>query len=109
MTIRLGDVAPDFTAQSTEGEIRFHEWMGDDWAILFSHPKDFTPVCTTELGVVARLKGEFDRRGVKVVGLSVDGVEDHEGWSRTSRPPRASRSTSRSSPIGAEPSPRPTT
>ena len=82
MTLRLGDVAPDFTAASTQGEIRFHDWMGDDWAILFSHPKDFTPVCTTELGAVARLKGEFDRRGVKVLGLSVDGVEDHEGWSR---------------------------
>jgi thioredoxin-dependent peroxiredoxin len=82
MTVRLGDVAPDFTAASTEGEIRFHEWIGDSWAILFSHPKDFTPVCTTELGAVARLKGEFDARGVKVVGLSVDGVEDHEGWSR---------------------------
>ncbi len=82
MTIRLGDTAPDFTAPSTEGEIRFHEWLGDDWAILFSHPKDFTPVCTTELGAVAKLKGEFDKRGVKVLGLSVDGVEDHEGWSR---------------------------
>jgi alkyl hydroperoxide reductase subunit AhpC len=82
MTLRLGDVAPDFTALSTEGEIRFHDWMGDDWAILFSHPKDFTPVCTTELGAVAKLKGEFDKRGVKVLGLSVDGVEDHEGWSR---------------------------
>ncbi|HSO30293.1 MAG TPA: peroxiredoxin [Candidatus Sulfomarinibacteraceae bacterium] len=82
MTLRLGDVAPDFTAPSTEGEIRFHDWIGDDWAILFSHPKDFTPVCTTELGAVAKLKGEFDRRGVKVLGLSVDGVDDHEGWSR---------------------------
>ncbi len=82
MTLRLGDTAPDFTATSTEGEIRFHEWIGDDWAILFSHPKDFTPVCTTELGAVAKLKGEFDARGVKVLGLSVDGVEDHEGWSR---------------------------
>ena len=82
MTLRLGDVAPDFTAASTEGEIRFHDWIGDDWAILFSHPKDFTPVCTTELGAVAKLKGEFDKRGVKVLGLSVDGVEDHEGWSR---------------------------
>jgi alkyl hydroperoxide reductase subunit AhpC len=82
MTLRLGDTAPDFTASSTTGEIRFHEWIGDDWAILFSHPRDFTPVCTTELGAVARLKPEFDRRGVKVVGLSVDGVSDHEGWSR---------------------------
>jgi thioredoxin-dependent peroxiredoxin len=82
MTLRLGDTAPDFTASSTAGEIRFHEWAGDDWAVLFSHPKDFTPVCTTELGAVARLKPEFDRRGVKVIGLSVDGVSDHEGWSR---------------------------
>jgi alkyl hydroperoxide reductase subunit AhpC len=82
MAIQLGDVAPDFTAPSTQGEIRFHEWLGGDWAVLFSHPKDFTPVCTTELGAVARLKPEFERRGVKVIGLSVDGVADHEGWSR---------------------------
>ncbi len=82
MTLRLGDTAPDFTATSTNGEIQFHDWIGDDWAILFSHPKDFTPVCTTELGAVARLKPEFDRRGVKVLGLSVDGVSDHERWSR---------------------------
>ena len=81
MTLRLGDTAPDFTATSTAGEIQFHDWLGDDWAVLFSHPKDFTPVCTTELGAVARLKPEFDRRGVKVIGLSVDGVADHEGWS----------------------------
>jgi alkyl hydroperoxide reductase subunit AhpC len=78
----LGDTAPDFTATSTEGEIHFHDWLADSWAILFSHPKDFTPVCTTELGAVARLKPEFDKRGVKVLGLSVDGVSDHEGWSR---------------------------
>ena len=82
MAIRLGDTAPNFSAQSTEGEIDFHEWMGDDWAVLFSHPKDYTPVCTTELGAVARLKPEFAKRGVKVIGLSVDGVEDHEGWSK---------------------------
>ena len=82
MAIRLGDLAPDFTAQSTAGEIRFHDWMGDSWAVLFSHPKDFTPVCTTELGAVAKLKGEFEKRGVKVIGLSVDGVKDHEGWSK---------------------------
>jgi alkyl hydroperoxide reductase subunit AhpC len=82
MTLRLGDTAPDFTAISTDGEIDFHDWLGDSWAILFSHPKDFTPVCTTELGAVARLKPEFDKRGVKVLGLSVDGVTDHEGWSR---------------------------
>ena len=79
MAIRLGDTAPNFTASSTQGEIRFHEWIGDDWAILFSHPKDFTPVCTTELGAVAKLKPEFEKRGVKVLGLSVDGVTDHEG------------------------------
>jgi len=82
MGIRLGDDAPDFTADSTEGTINFHEWKGDSWAVLFSHPKDFTPVCTTELGRVASLKPEFDKRNVKVVGLSVDGVADHEKWSQ---------------------------
>jgi alkyl hydroperoxide reductase subunit AhpC len=82
MAIRLGDEAPDFTADSTEGPISFHEWKGDSWAVLFSHPKDFTPVCTTELGRVASLKPEFDKRDVKVVGLSVDGVADHEKWSQ---------------------------
>ena len=82
MAIRLGDNAPDFTVQSTAGEIHFHDWMGDDWAVLFSHPKDYTPVCTTELGAVAKLKGEFDKRGVKVLGLSVDPLRDHEGWSK---------------------------
>jgi alkyl hydroperoxide reductase subunit AhpC len=82
MAIRLGDDAPDFTADSTEGPIHFHEWKGDSWAVLFSHPKDFTPVCTTELGRVAALKPEFDKRNVKVVGLSVDGVADHQAWSQ---------------------------
>ena len=82
MAIRLGDDAPDFTADSTEGPIHFHEWKGDSWAVLFSHPKDFTPVCTTELGRVAALKPEFDKRGVKVLGLSVDPVEDHKAWSQ---------------------------
>ena len=80
MTIRLGDTAPDFTAESTQGTIKFHDWIGDSWCILFSHPKDFTPVCTTELGYMAKIKPEFDKRNVKVIGLSVDSVQDHEGW-----------------------------
>lgn len=80
MAIRLGDVAPDFTAQTTHGTIHFHEWLGASWGVLFSHPKDFTPVCTTELGYVARIKPEFDKRGVKVIGLSVDPVESHVRW-----------------------------
>lgn len=80
MSLRLGDTAPDFTAATTEGSIHFHEWLGDGWGILFSRPRDFTPVCTTELGYVARLKPEFDRRGVKVIGLSIDPVDSHRGW-----------------------------
>ena len=79
-TIRLGDETPNFTAQSTEGEINFHDWLGDSWGILFSHPADYTPVCTTELGTVAKYKTEFDKRNVKVVALSVDGLASHKGW-----------------------------
>jgi alkyl hydroperoxide reductase subunit AhpC len=80
MSIRLGEEAPDFTAETTEGTIRFHDWIGDHWAILFSHPKDFTPVCTTELGYMAGLKPEFDKRNTKIIGLSVDPVSDHQKW-----------------------------
>ena len=80
MTLSLNDVAPDFEAETTEGKIRFHDWIGNSWVVLFSHPKDFTPVCTTELGYMARIKPEFDRRGVKVIGLSVDPLTNHAGW-----------------------------
>ena len=80
MALQLGDTAPDFTQESTQGPLHFYDWAGDSWVVLFSHPKDFTPVCTTELGAVARLKGEFERRGAKVVGLSVDATENHAGW-----------------------------
>jgi alkyl hydroperoxide reductase subunit AhpC len=80
MTLQIGDVAPDFEAETTEGAIRFHEWVGDSWAVLFSHPRDFTPVCTTELGAMAAIKPEFDRRGVKLLSLSVDPLENHVKW-----------------------------
>jgi alkyl hydroperoxide reductase subunit AhpC len=82
MALRIGDEAPDFTAETTQGKIRFHDWIGDGWAILFSHPKDFTPVCTTELGYMARLKPEFDRRNCKILGLSIDPVGDHDRWAK---------------------------
>jgi len=82
MSIQLGKDAPDFEAQTTEGPVSFHDWLGDSWAVLFSHPKDFTPVCTTELGYMAKIKPEFDRRGVKIIGLSVDPLDRHEGWAK---------------------------
>jgi thioredoxin-dependent peroxiredoxin len=82
MALQIGDEAPDFIADSTEGKIHLHEWLGDSWGVLFSHPKDFTPICTTELGYMAKIKPEFDRRGVKIIGLSVDSTGDHEAWAR---------------------------
>ena len=86
MPLSIGETAPDFRAETTHGSISFHEWMGNSWCVLFSHPKDFTPVCTTELGYMARIKPEFDKRGVKIVGLSVDSVENHAKWSEATSP-----------------------
>ena len=97
MTMKLGDSAPDFHAQTTEGTIDFHDYIGDSWAVLFSHPKDFTPVCTTELGTMAKLKPEFDRRGVKVLGLSVDPVDKHEAWADDIEATQGAAPTTRSS------------
>jgi thioredoxin-dependent peroxiredoxin len=82
MGLQLGDIAPDFEADTTIGKIKFHQWLGNSWGVLFSHPKDYTPVCTTELGATAQLKGDFEKRGAKVIGLSVDSVQDHVGWKR---------------------------
>ena len=82
MALQLGDTAPDFEAETTEGRIRFHDWIGDSWAVLFSHPRDFTPVCTTELGYMASIKPDFDKRGVKIIGLSVDPIDNHEKWAK---------------------------
>jgi peroxiredoxin len=100
MSLRLGDTAPDFSAESTQGPIRFHDWAGESWTILFSHPRDFTPVCTTELGYVARLKPEFDRRGVKAIGLSIDPVDAHAKWSEDIR---ATQGQAPNFPIVADP------
>ena len=109
MALRLGDDAPNFTAETTEGIIDFYDWKGDSWAVLFSHPKDFTPVCTTELGYTAKLKPEFDKRNVKVIGLSVDTNENHESWADDIEETQGSARTSRSSPTATARCPTSTT
>src|SRR4030095_1130584 len=93
MALQIGDTAPDFQAETTEGPLSFHDWIGDSWAVLFSHPKDFTPICTTELGYMAQIKPEFDKRGVKIIGLSVDPVERHSGWLDGAHETQALRTT----------------
>lgn len=100
MALRLGDLAPDFSAETTEGSINFHEWIGDNWAVLFSHPKDFTPVCTTELGEASRLKPEFEKRNVKVIGLSVDQTDSHKRWAEDIR---ETQGTALNFPVIADP------
>jgi thioredoxin-dependent peroxiredoxin len=95
MALQLGDSAPDFTAETTEGTINFHEWLGDSWCVFFSHPKDFTPVCTTELGYMAGLKHEFDKRNCKIIGLSVDSTDDHQRWKKDIAETQGHRSTIR--------------
>ena len=95
MTLRIGEAAPDFEAETTEGKLRFHEWIGNSWCVLFSHPKDFTPVCTTELGYMAKMKPEFEKRNVKVIGLSVDPVDNHARWADDIRETKEPRRTTR--------------
>ena len=99
MALSINDTAPDFEAETTEGRIRLHDWIGDSWAVLFSHPKDFTPVCTTELGYMAKIKPEFDKRGVKIIGLSVDPVDKHAGWAADIKETHAA--THRADVVGA--------